>query len=66
MAVMIWLAVFPTIAAFQQILGGLLVGVVPLLRALVLVSLTVPIVVYVLLPRLMRLRARVLARYQQG
>lgn len=58
MAIMVWLAVFPTIALWQLILGDLLSALAPMLRTLILVTLTVPVVVFVALPRLAKLRAR--------
>jgi len=62
LAVMIWLAVFPTLTVLQLLLGGVLRDAPAVLRTLVLATLAVPIVVYGLLPPLQRLRRRVLAR----
>jgi antibiotic biosynthesis monooxygenase (ABM) superfamily enzyme len=62
LAVMIWLAVFPTLTLLQLLLGGVLRDAPAVLRTLVLATLAVPIVVYGLLPPLQRLRRRVLAR----
>ncbi|XVV16676.1 hypothetical protein ACQP2X_20575 [Actinoplanes sp. CA-131856] len=61
MAVMIWLAVFPTLTALQFLLGPLLRDAPTVLRTLVFASIAVPIVIYGLMPPLQRLRARVLA-----
>ena len=58
MAVMIWLAVFPTLVVLQLLLGGLLQDTPMVLRTLVLATIAVPIVVYGLLPLLQNLRAR--------
>lgn len=62
LAVMIWLAVFPTLTLLQLLLGGLLRDAPTVLRTLVLATIAVPIVVYGLLPPLQRLRLRVVAR----
>ncbi|GAA0522587.1 hypothetical protein Ade02nite_82000 [Paractinoplanes deccanensis] len=62
MAVMIWLAVFPTLTALQFLLGGLLRDAPIVLRTLVLATIAVPIVIYGLMPLLQRLRLRVLGR----
>jgi antibiotic biosynthesis monooxygenase (ABM) superfamily enzyme len=62
MAVMIWLAVLPTLIVLQLLLHGLLAGAPMLLRTLVLVTIAVPIVVFVLMPPLQRLRAHLIVR----
>ncbi len=62
MALMIWLAVFPTLTALQLLLGDLLDGAPTVVRTLVLATVAVPIVIYGLMPPLQRLRARLLAR----
>ena len=58
MAVMIWLAVFPTLTVLQLLLGGLLRDTPMVVRTLVLATIAVPIVVYGILPLLQSLRAR--------
>ncbi|MDI1463248.1 hypothetical protein QEZ54_19895 [Catellatospora sp. KI3] len=60
LALMIWLAVFPTLTVLQLLLGGLLRDAPMPLRTLVLATVAVPVVVYGLLPPLQRLRARLL------
>jgi antibiotic biosynthesis monooxygenase (ABM) superfamily enzyme len=61
LALMIWLAVFPTLVVLNLTLGRVLddVSVVP--RTFVLATVAVPIVIYGLMPQLHRLRARLLA-----
>jgi antibiotic biosynthesis monooxygenase (ABM) superfamily enzyme len=58
-ALMIWLAVFPTLTVLNLLLGGWLGHLPVVLRTFVLASIAVPIVVYVVVPRLHRLRARI-------
>jgi antibiotic biosynthesis monooxygenase (ABM) superfamily enzyme len=53
LAVMIWLAVFPTLLLLNLTLG----------RALGLTTVAVPIVIYGLMPHLHRLRARLLTSH---
>ncbi|XVU21502.1 hypothetical protein ACQPZJ_30040 [Actinoplanes sp. CA-054009] len=62
MALMIWLAVFPTLTGLQLLLGPVLRDAPMVLRTLVLASIAVPIVIYGLMPPLQRLRARALSR----
>ena len=61
MAVMIWLAVFPTLTGLQLLLGSWLGDQPAVVRTLVMATIAVPIVVYVLLPPLQRLRVHLLA-----
>ena len=61
LALMIWLAVFPTLSVLNLALGGLLDGAPSVLRTFVLATLAVPVVIYGVMPRLHRLRARLLA-----
>ncbi|WP_407651589.1 hypothetical protein [Actinoplanes sandaracinus] len=58
MAVMIWVAVFPTLTVLQLLLGDLLQDLPLVLRTLVLATIAVPIVVYGLMPLLQRLVTR--------
>ena len=62
LALMIWVAVFPTLTAINLLFGDLLrdLGTVP--RTFVLATVAVPIVIYGVMPRLHRLRARLLTR----
>ena len=62
LAVMIWLAVAPTLIVLNLTLGGALEDVPVVLRTVVLATIAVPIVMYGLMPRLHRARARLLAR----
>jgi antibiotic biosynthesis monooxygenase (ABM) superfamily enzyme len=62
MAVMIWLAAFPTLTVLQLLLKGVLAEAPVVLRTLVLATIAVPIVIYGLLPPLLRLRTHVVTR----
>jgi antibiotic biosynthesis monooxygenase (ABM) superfamily enzyme len=63
---MIWLAVFPTLTVLNVTLKPWLVTLGPLLRTFVLATIAVPIVIYGLMPRLHRLRARIITRRLAG
>ncbi|GEP38438.1 hypothetical protein NPS01_21010 [Nocardioides psychrotolerans] len=56
MAVMIWLAVFPTLTVLNLTLGNRLHTLSPVVRTFVLVTIAVPIVSYAVMPQLHRLR----------
>jgi len=60
LALMIWLAVFPTLTVLNLLLSGSLQGLPVVLRTLVLATVAVPIVIYGLMPHLHRLRVRLL------
>ena len=60
LALMIWIAVFPTLTVLNLTLKPWLNTMGPVLRTFVLATIAVPIVIYGLMPRLHRLRARVL------
>ncbi len=62
LALMIWLAVFPTLTAINLLLGGWLATLDPVLRTLLLSTLAVPIVIYGIMPRLQRARSRLIIR----
>jgi antibiotic biosynthesis monooxygenase (ABM) superfamily enzyme len=62
LALMIWLAVFPTLTVLNLTLDGWLDTLTPVLRTLVLSTIAVPIVIYGLMPQLHRLRGRILTR----
>jgi antibiotic biosynthesis monooxygenase (ABM) superfamily enzyme len=66
LALMIWLAVFPTLTAINLAFGDQLRTMTPVLRTFVLATVAVPIVIYGLMPRLHRARARLLARGSAG
>lgn len=62
LALMIWVAVFPTLTALNLVLGDWLADLHPVLRTLVLATIAVPIVIYGLMPQLQRLRVVLLRR----
>ena len=62
LALMIWLAVFPTLTIMNLALGDWLNTLSPVLRTFVLATVAVPIVIYGLMPQLHRLRVRLLTR----
>ena len=62
LALMIWVAVFPTLTVLNLTVGPFLKDSNPVLRTFVLATIAVPIVIYGLMPRLHRVRARILAR----
>ncbi|MDT4918983.1 MAG: hypothetical protein QOH89_3683 [Pseudonocardiales bacterium] len=62
LAVMIWLAVFPTLTILNLALGDWLGSLTTVLRTLVLSTVAVPIVIYGLMPQLHKLRLWVLLR----
>ncbi|MFE4862608.1 hypothetical protein [Streptomyces sp. NPDC056670] len=62
MALMIWMSVFPTLTMLELLLHTWLEDLPMVLQTLILSALVVPTVVYALMPRLHRARARLLAR----
>lgn len=62
LALMIWLAVFPTLTLINVVFENCLTNLHPVLRTFVLATVTVPIVTYGILPYLHRLRYRLLGR----
>jgi antibiotic biosynthesis monooxygenase (ABM) superfamily enzyme len=62
LALMIWVAVFPTLTVLNLLLGGWLADLHPVLRTFVLATVAVPIVIYGLMPQLHRARVRILVR----
>ncbi|MFI7641738.1 hypothetical protein [Nonomuraea sp. NPDC049400] len=62
LAVMIWLAVFPTLTVLNLSLGDWLATMTPVLRTFVLATIAVPIVIYGLMPQLHKLRIHLLTR----
>jgi antibiotic biosynthesis monooxygenase (ABM) superfamily enzyme len=62
-ALMIWLAVFPTLTILNLILGGWLHTLTPVVRTFVLVTIAVPIISYGLMPQLQRGRRLLLSRH---
>jgi len=62
LALMIWLAVFPTLTVLNLALGDWL-GTLPTVpRTFALATIAVPIVIYGVMPHLHRVRARILLR----
>ncbi|MGN6576036.1 MAG: hypothetical protein ACTHKG_10120 [Nocardioides sp.] len=62
LALMIWIAVFPTLTVLNLAAGPWLSDAGPVLRTFVLATIAVPIVIYGLMPRLHRIRVHLLAR----
>lgn len=62
LALMIWVAVFPTLTVLNLALGDWLGTLSPIVRTFVLATIAVPIVIYGLMPQLHRLRKRILTR----
>jgi antibiotic biosynthesis monooxygenase (ABM) superfamily enzyme len=62
LAVMIWLAGFPTLTVLNLLLGDWLRTLNPVLRTFVLATVAVPIVIYGLMPQLHRIRLRLITK----
>jgi len=62
LAVMIWVAVLPTLTILNLVLSGPLDGAPIVLRTVVLATIAVPIVIYGLMPPLHRVRASLVSR----
>ncbi|MGH3613751.1 MAG: hypothetical protein ACRDRK_14400 [Pseudonocardia sp.] len=62
LALMIWLAVFPTLTVLNLALGDWLGTLTPVVCTFVLATIAVPIVIYGVMPHLHRARARILRR----
>lgn len=62
LALMIWVAVFPTLTVLNLAFGSALAQLPSVLRTFVLATAAVPIVIYGLMPRLHRVRARLMTR----
>ena len=62
LAIMIWIAVFPTLTVINLSIGAWLTDAGPVLRTFVLATIAVPIVIYGIMPRLHRVRMRLLSR----
>ena len=62
LALMIWLAVFPTLTVLNLVLGDWLGTMNAVARTFVLATIAVPIVIYGLMPQLHRARGQLLAR----
>ncbi len=66
LALMIWVAVVPTLIALQTLLRSFLTGTPMMARTVVLSTLAVPIVVYGLMPPLQRLRVYIATRRRRS
>jgi antibiotic biosynthesis monooxygenase (ABM) superfamily enzyme len=62
LAVMIWVAVFPTLTVLNLTIGPWVADLNPVLRTFILATVAVPIVIYGLVPRLHRIRVQLLTR----
>lgn len=62
LALMIWLAVFPTLTILNLALGSWLHTLTMVVRTFVLATIAVPIVIYGLMPQLHRMRGLLLTR----
>ena len=62
LAIMIWVAVFPTLTVLNLTIGPWLADLNSVLRTFVLATVAVPVVIYGLMPRLHRIRAKLLTR----
>jgi len=62
LALMIWLAVFPTLTVLNVALGDWLATMSAVVRTFVLATIAVPIVIYGLMPHLHTARGRLIAR----
>jgi antibiotic biosynthesis monooxygenase (ABM) superfamily enzyme len=62
LALMIWLAVLPTLTLLNVAMSSVLADVPVVLRTFVLATVAVPMVMYGLMPGLHRLRVRLLVR----
>ena len=62
LALMIWIAVFPTLTVLNLSIGPWLTDAGPVLRTFVLATIAVPIVIYGIMPRLHRVRVRLVSR----
>ena len=66
LALMIWLAVFPTLTVLNLALGDWLATMTPVVRTFVLATIAVPIVIYGVMPQLHKARVRLLTRPATG
>ena len=62
LALMIWIAVFPTLTVLNLTLGDWLATMSPVVRTFVLATIAVPIVIYAVMPHLHRARGQLIAR----
>jgi antibiotic biosynthesis monooxygenase (ABM) superfamily enzyme len=57
-AIMVWLAIYPSITVVQMLLGDLLKNLPLALRTLILTGILVPLMVFILLPLLRKILAK--------
>ena len=62
LALMIWIAVFPTLTVLNLLVGPVLTEINVVLRTLILVTVAVPIVIYGLMPQLHKVRRALIIR----
>lgn len=62
LALMIWIAVFPTLTALNLALDDWLTTMTTVMRTFVLATIAVPIVIYGLMPQLHKVRIRLVTR----
>lgn len=65
LALMIWVAVFPTLTVLNLLFGSLLDSTPVVLRTFILATVAVPIVIYGLMPQLHRARRAITTRPRQ-
>jgi antibiotic biosynthesis monooxygenase (ABM) superfamily enzyme len=61
-AILTWVAIFPLVAIGMTVMGPFTLEWHPVLRALLLTAIVVPLAVYLVVPRLMALYLRARAR----
>ena len=66
LALMIWVAVFPTLTVLNLLLAGVLEPLNTVVRTLVLATIAVPVVIYGVMPQLHKVRIRLLTRADAG
>ena len=66
LALMIWIAVFPTLSVLNLALGDALKDLPIVVRTLVLATAAVPVVIYGLMPQLHKVRAALVLRRSGG
>jgi antibiotic biosynthesis monooxygenase (ABM) superfamily enzyme len=62
LALMIWIAVFPTLSGLNLLFGDLLAPLPMIVKTLILVTVAVPIVIYGAMPQLHRIRRLLISR----
>ncbi|MEU5952855.1 hypothetical protein [Streptomyces sp. NPDC047525] len=66
MALMIWISVFPTLTVLELLFHSWLAKLPMVVQTLLLSAAVVLTVVYVLMPRLQKIRGRLLSRENRG